>query len=233
MSYERPYSRNQKESVNMRSRAVLYGISALMALGIIGGLVYLKSQKPAPDSVTDTSSLGAAPDTSPTPEASLSPSEPKTTNMSPDLMIDANGLSKATAIITTNRGVIRFKFYPKDAPNTVTRIIELINKGFYNGLKFHRVVPGFVVQGGDPQGNGTGGSGQKLKAEFNDRKHVEGAVAMARAQSPDSADSQFYIALAPQPHLDRSYTVFGQVIEGMDVVKQLQPDDEMISVIIE
>ncbi|MBC7690385.1 MAG: peptidylprolyl isomerase [Methylotenera sp.] len=170
---------------------------------------------------------------SPSPSVSATPEAAKTTNLTPDLMIDGNGLSKATVIVTTNKGVIRFKFYPKDAPNTVTRIIELINKGFYNGLKFHRVVPGFVVQGGDPQGNGTGGSGQKLKAEFNDRKHVEGAVAMARAQDPDSADSQFYIALAPQPHLDHSYTVFGQVIEGMDVVKKLQPEDKMISLIIE
>lgn len=220
----------------MRSRGVLYGISALIAIGIICGLIYLKSQKPAQDTLAGSpgaSTTEMATSSSPSPSVSATPEAAKTTNLTPDLMIDGNGLSKATVIVTTNKGVIRFKFYPKDAPNTVTRIIELINKGFYNGLKFHRVVPGFVVQGGDPQGNGTGGSGQKLKAEFNDRKHVEGAVAMARAQDPDSADSQFYIALAPQPHLDHSYTVFGQVIEGMDVVKKLQPEDKMISLIIE
>src|SRR5690606_13558453 len=108
------------------------------------------------------------------------------------------GLSRAVAAIRTEHGVIRFRFYSEDAPNTVKRIVELINQGFYDGLKFHRVIPGFVVQGGDPQGIGVGGSGQNLKAEFNQRKHVEGTVAMARAADPDSADSQFYIALGPQ-----------------------------------
>ncbi|MCM2324169.1 MAG: peptidylprolyl isomerase [Oligoflexia bacterium] len=136
-------------------------------------------------------------------------------------------------MLETSKGIIRFKFYPQDAPNTVNRIIELVQQGFYNGLTFHRVVPGFVVQGGDPVGNGTGGSGQKLKAEFNNRRHVEGAVAMARAMDPDSADSQFYISLGTHPHLDRSYTVFGQVIEGMDVARKLEKGDKMISVRVE
>lgn len=155
------------------------------------------------------------------------------TNQSPDLTVDANGLSKATVVMTTDKGVIKFKFYPKDAPNTVNRIIQLINQGFYNGLTFHRVVPGFVIQGGDPLGNGTGGSGQKLKAEFNQRRHIEGTVAMARAQDPDSADSQFYISLGTHPHLDRGYTVFGQLIDGMDVAKKIQVGDKMTSVVIE
>jgi cyclophilin family peptidyl-prolyl cis-trans isomerase len=135
--------------------------------------------------------------------------------------------------ITTPHGVIRYKFYSNDAPKTVSRMLELIRAGFYNGLTFHRVLPGFVAQGGDPNGNGTGGSGQRLKAEFNERRHVEGTVAMARANDPDSADSQFYITLAPQPHLDRNYTVFGQVVEGMDVVRKLQVGDKMLSVTIE
>ncbi|MCM2276800.1 MAG: peptidylprolyl isomerase [Oligoflexia bacterium] len=136
-------------------------------------------------------------------------------------------------MLETSKGIIRFKLYPADAPNTVARIIELVNQGFYNGLLFHRVVPGFVVQGGDPVGNGTGGSGQKLKAEFNARRHVEGTVAMARAMDPDSADSQFYISLGTHPHLDRSYTVFGQVVEGMDVARKLEKGDKMISLRIE
>jgi cyclophilin family peptidyl-prolyl cis-trans isomerase len=100
-----------------------------------------------------------------------------------------------------------------------------VRSGFYDGLRFHRVIPGFVVQGGDPSGNGTGGSGRKLKAEFNGRHHVEGTVAMARAQDPDSADSQFYFCLGTYPHLDRSYTIFGQVVEGMDVAKKLRIGD--------
>ncbi|OFZ18091.1 MAG: peptidylprolyl isomerase [Bdellovibrionales bacterium GWB1_55_8] len=142
-------------------------------------------------------------------------------------------MSKSSVIIETERGQIKFKFYPSDAPQTVQRIAELIQQGFYNGLTFHRVVPGFVIQGGDPLGNGTGGSGRKLKAEFNSRQHVEGAVAMARAADPDSADSQFYISLGRHPHLDNNYTVFGQVIEGMDAARQIQPGDKMTSVRIQ
>jgi cyclophilin family peptidyl-prolyl cis-trans isomerase len=164
--------------------------------------------------------------------------EPKTMSPTPtasavDLSTDDAGLSKATVVINTSQGVIKYKFYSKDAPKTVARMVELIQQGFYNGLNFHRVVPGFVIQGGDPLGNGTGGSGQKLAAEFNERRHLEGTVAMARAQDPNSADSQFYISLGRHPHLDRSYTVFGQVTEGMDVVKKIQMGDKMVSVKVE
>jgi cyclophilin family peptidyl-prolyl cis-trans isomerase len=112
-------------------------------------------------------------------------------------------------------------------------MVELINQGFYNGLAFHRVEPDFVIQGGDPLGSGMGGSGTKLKAEFNTRKHVEGTVAMARARDPDSADSQFYISLGTHPHLDRNYTVFGQVIEGIDVARKIRVGDKMTSVVIQ
>src|SRR6266436_2788473 len=115
--------------------------------------------------------------------------------------------------IETEKGKIVFEMYPDVAPKTVARITELVKKGFYNGLKFHRVVPGFVIQGGDPKGDGTGGSGVKLPAEFNKMKHVTGTVAMARAQDPNSADSQFYICLADQPGLDNQYTIFGQVTD--------------------
>ncbi len=138
---------------------------------------------------------------------------------------------QATAMtIETEYGTIEIELFPKDAPNTVARIQELAKAGFYNGLTFHRVVPGFVVQGGDPQGNGTGGSGQKLKAEFNARKHVEGTLAMARAQDKDSADSQFYISLGAHPHLDGSYTVFGQVTKGIEAVRQIKVGDKMKTV---
>lgn len=133
-------------------------------------------------------------------------------------------------IIETDHGQIEIEFYHKDAPQTVARIQELVKSGFYNGLTFHRVVPGFVVQGGDPNGNGTGGSGTKLKAEFNAQKHVEGTVAMARAQDVNSADSQFYISLGTHPHLDNSYTVFGRVVKGMEHVKAIKPGDKMKSV---
>lgn len=133
-------------------------------------------------------------------------------------------------VIETKYGPIEIEFYPTEAPKTVSRIKELTETGFYNGLSFHRVVPGFVVQGGDPSGDGTGGSGKKLEAEFNTHQHIEGTVAMARATDPNSADSQFYISLGRHPHLDKSYTVFGQVVKGMDAVKQIRQGDKMSKV---
>jgi peptidyl-prolyl cis-trans isomerase B (cyclophilin B) len=141
--------------------------------------------------------------------------------------------TKVNARIKTVHGDIVFKFYPSVAPNTVKRIQELIGKGFYDGLVFHRVVPGFVVQGGDPTGTGTSGSGKKLKAEFNSKKHIPGAVAMARSSDPNSADSQFYICMGTFAHLDNKYTIFGMVEKGMDVVKKISPNDKMISVSLE
>lgn len=134
--------------------------------------------------------------------------------------------------IETKYGSIEAELYPNEAPKTVARISELAKKGFYDGLTFHRVVPGFVVQGGDPKGDGTGGSGQNLPAEFNSHKHVEGTLAMARASDPNSADSQFYISLGSHSHLDNNYTVFGKVTKGMDAVKQIKVGDKMTKVTV-
>jgi peptidyl-prolyl cis-trans isomerase B (cyclophilin B) len=140
---------------------------------------------------------------------------------------------KQTAVITLDKGgEVRFEFFPEDAPKTVENFVTLAKKGFYNGLAFHRVVPGFVVQGGDPKGNGTGGPGYTIKAEFSERKHLRGSVAMARSAHPDSAGSQFYITFGPQPHLDRNYTVFGQVVTGMDLVDGIRQGDRMKTVVI-
>ncbi len=147
-----------------------------------------------------------------------------------DLDIDHNGMSKAKATIKTAHGNIVFKFYPKQAPHTVTRIIELINKGFYDGLTFHRVIPNFVIQGGDPTATGMGGSGQKLKAEFNDIQHIKGTIAMARAEDINSADSQFYIALTTLSHLDQNYTIFGQVIAGLEILGKIKKGDRMLAI---
>ena len=146
-----------------------------------------------------------------------------------DLKIAEDGLSEAKIIIKTVHGSISFKLYPKKAPNTVTRIIELTQQGFYDGIIFHRVVPNFVIQGGDPTGTGTSGSGKNLKAEFNDVQHIKGTVAMARSQDFDSADSQFYIALTTLPHLDKSYTVFGQVVEGLEILEKVVQGDKIIT----
>ena len=136
-------------------------------------------------------------------------------------------------LIETEKGQMTIVLYPDVAPKTVESFITLIQKGFYNDLTFHRVEPGFVVQGGDPQGNGSGGPGYTIKAEFNSKKHIRGTVAMARSADPDSAGSQFYICLAPQPSLDGKYTVFGQVVEGMDVVDKIAVGDVMKRVYLE
>ncbi|MEQ6333508.1 peptidylprolyl isomerase [Sphingobium sp. MK2] len=124
-------------------------------------------------------------------------------------------------------GRVRIQLRPDIAPGHVERIKELTRQGFYNGLKFHRVIPGFMAQGGDPKGDGTGGSQlPDLKAEFNPMPHLRGTVSMARAQSEDSANSQFFIVLLPRMQLDKKYTVFGRVIEGMqyvDAIAQGEP----------
>jgi cyclophilin family peptidyl-prolyl cis-trans isomerase len=136
------------------------------------------------------------------------------------------------AVIEMDAGKITIELFEKDAPRTVENFVKLAKRGFYDGLTFHRVVPGFVVQGGDPNGDGTGGPGYNIKGEFNSRKHVTGTVAMARSQSPDSAGSQFYITLAPQPFLDGKYSVFGQVGDGMEVVMKIRRGDRMKRVTI-
>lgn len=135
--------------------------------------------------------------------------------------------------IATNKGDIVFTFYPEDAPQHAAAFMKLAEAGFYDGLTFHRVEPGFVVQGGDPSGNGTGGPGYNLKAEFNQRPHVRGTVAMARAQSPDSAGSQFYICLGDARFLDRQYTVFGQMTDGFDALDAIRVGDTMTKVSVE
>jgi peptidyl-prolyl cis-trans isomerase B (cyclophilin B) len=135
-------------------------------------------------------------------------------------------------VIETAHGTITIQTFPEDAPKTVARITELAEAGFYDGLTFHRVVPGFVVQGGDPTGTGRGGSGKTIPPEFNQRQHVAGTVAMARTQDPNSADSQFYITLGREPHLDGKYTVFGQVIDGMDAVQAIRQGDPMVHVTV-
>lgn len=141
------------------------------------------------------------------------------------------GVKNEVAVIDTDLGQVIVEFYPDTAPNHVARFKELSREGFYDGVMFHRIIPGFVVQTGDPKTKegsgyepmeyGTGGSGQNLEAEFSDLKHKRGTLAMARSQDPNSADSQFYIALEAQPHLDNKYTIFGQVISGMDVVDRI------------
>ena len=126
-----------------------------------------------------------------------------------------------------------FSFYSEEAPQHSAAFMKLADAGFYDGLAFHRVEPGFVIQGGDPKGDGTGGPGYNLKAEFNERPHVRGTVAMARASSPDSAGSQFYICLDDARFLDKQYTVFGQLTDGFDTLDAIRRGDTMTTVKIE
>jgi len=127
-----------------------------------------------------------------------------------------------TLRLETSKGPVTILMRPDLAPGHVARIKELVRDGFYDGLKFHRVIDGFMAQTGCPHGSGTGGSGQKLKAEFSNEKHVRGTVSMARAQSPDSGDSQFFICFAESTWLDRQYTVWGKVTAGMENVDRIK-----------
>jgi len=127
-----------------------------------------------------------------------------------------------TIYLDLKDGRVVIELRPDLAPNHVARIKELIREGFYDGLKWHRVIEGFMAQTGDPKGLGTGGSGQHLVAEFSDAPHVRGTVSMARSQKPDSADSQFFIVFQPAPWLDGQYTVWGQVSEGMEFVDKIK-----------
>jgi len=127
-----------------------------------------------------------------------------------------------TLYLDLKDGRVVIELRPDLAPNHVARIKELVRQGFYDGLPFHRVIPGFMAQTGDPRGDGTGGSGKKLKAEFSKEPHVRGTVSMARAQNPDSADSQFFICFEPAPFLDGQYTVWGKVVSGMEFVDNIK-----------
>jgi peptidyl-prolyl cis-trans isomerase B (cyclophilin B) len=132
------------------------------------------------------------------------------------------------AIIETNKGTINIQFFDADAPNTVKNFVDLSEKGFYDGLSFHRVIPDFMVQGGCPNGDGRGGPGYKIKCEINSNKHVAGTLSMAHA-GRDTGGSQFFICHSPQGHLDGVHTVFGQT-KDMDVVNAIRQGDKMLSV---
>ena len=131
-----------------------------------------------------------------------------------------------TLYLDVPAGRVVIEMRPDLAPATVAQIKALVRRGFYDGLTFHRVIDGFMAQTGDPKGDGTGGSGHKLKAEFSNEKHVRGVVSMARASDPDSADSQFFIMFAPAPALDGKYTIWGKVTSGMEYIDQIKKGDQ-------
>lgn len=135
------------------------------------------------------------------------------------------------AIMETDKGTIELELFEQDAPNTVKNFVDLSNKGFYNGLSFHRVIPNFMIQGGCPNGNGTGGPGYSIKCEINQNKHLAGSLSMAH-RGPNTGGSQFFICHSPQSHLDGVHTVFGKT-ENMDVVNAIRQGDKILSVTIQ
>lgn len=139
------------------------------------------------------------------------------------MTINAQDAKKKNPVVVleTTEGIIELELYPNVAPKHVANFLELANKGFYNGVIFHRVIDGFMIQGGDPTGTGMGDSGARIPAEFNDSLHHAGTLSMARAQDPNSASCQFFICLGPQSFLDHKYTVFGNTIKGYDVVQKI------------
>ncbi len=147
----------------------------------------------------------------------------KTYDKKPDLTIDTG--KKYFATIKMDIGDIRIELFPEDAPETVNSFVFLARDGYFDGLTFHRVIPGFVAQGGDPTGTGRGGPGYTIPDEVNDRQFLDGTVGMAKTSAPNSGGSQFFICYAPQPNLDGNYTVFGQIVEGRDVLDKITPRD--------
>lgn len=139
------------------------------------------------------------------------------------------GNAEDTLILETTKGPVTIVMRPDLAPKHVARIKELVRQGFYNGVAFHRVIDGFMAQTGCPHGTGTGGSGQKLKAEFSPEKHVRGTVSMARAHDPNSGDSQFFICFADSPWLNGQYTVWGKVMAGMENVDKIKRGEPVAS----
>lgn len=142
---------------------------------------------------------------------------------------DYSGIKAIEATITTHEGVIVIDLDFKSAPNTVANFVDLANSGFYNGLTFHRVIPGFMIQGGDPQGNGQGGPGYTIDDEISKLKHEAGVISMAN-RGPNTNGSQFFITQTPQPHLNGKHTVFGKVLSGQDVVCRIEQNDPIINI---
>lgn len=141
----------------------------------------------------------------------------------PPMTIDEN--KRYVATIEMDIGDIKLELFPKDAPHHVNNFVFLAREGFYDGVTFHRVIPGFMAQGGDPTGSGRGGPGYTIPDEVNSRQFLDGTLGMAKTNQPNSAGSQFFICYGPQPHLDGGYTVFGQILEGRDVLDKIAPRD--------
>lgn len=157
--------------------------------------------------------------------------KPMSYSAPPPMTIDTG--KKYTATIETKKGNIKLELFAKDVPGTVNNFVFLSREGFYDGVTFHRVIPGFMAQGGDPTGTGTDGPGYNIADEFTKHTHVTGALSMANTGHPNTNGSQFFITYAPQPHLDGHHSVFGQLVAGMDVLKKLKNGDVIVKITIE
>lgn len=207
-----------KKSDNKMLVISIIGISVIILL-IVGIFIYKNSNNPIAPNSTQTEQKN---NTDTKGDPTMNAKTMKT------ITVDTSDAKKPLVTITmADGGVMKAELYPEIAPITVDNFVKLINKGFYNGLIFHRIIAGFMIQGGDPQGTGTGGPGYQIKGEFssngvkNDLKHTRGVLSMARSQAPDSAGSQFFIMHADSPHLDGEYAAFGKITEGLDVVDKI------------
>ena len=193
------------------------------------GTPVLAAQPPAKAGPTSATTSGATTPAAATPAATTPAGAPtqtggkKTYSARPPLTIDAN--KKYFATIKMDIGDIKLELYPKDAPEHVNSFIFLAEEGFYDGVTFHRVIPGFVAQAGDPTGTGRGGPGYTVPDEVNSHKFLDGSLGMAKTAAPNSAGSQWFIDYAPQTNLDGGYTVFGQLVSGRDVLDKIKPRD--------
>ncbi|MDP9238472.1 MAG: peptidylprolyl isomerase [Chloroflexota bacterium] len=200
------------------------GALLLAACGSDSAKTASPTRKPASPATTAAASATAKPGASPSAAVQATQTGGKKTySAAPPMTIDPNKQYFAT--IKMDIGDIRLELYPKDAPVSVNNFVFLARDGYYDGVTFHRVIPGFVAQAGDPLGTGLGGPGYTIKDEVNARKFVDGTLGMAKTSAPNSAGSQWFIDYAPQPRLDGGYTVFGQLVSGRDVLDKITPHD--------
>ncbi|MSQ61224.1 MAG: peptidylprolyl isomerase [Dehalococcoidia bacterium] len=208
-----------------RSARIFYIIGIVIIGGsLVGGLLIAQLGPGAPVDPSVAANVTAAPSASRTVTPTTTPGGTvKKYDAAPPMTIDPK--KTYTAVMKTDKGDITIKLRPDLAPEHVNSFVFLAKDGYYDGVRFHRVIPGFVAQGGDPTGTGSGGPGYTVKAEFTDTPYVEGTVGMARTSDPNSAGSQFYISYGRLTNLDGAYTVFGEVTAGMDVAKKITPRD--------
>ncbi len=192
----------------------------IAAIALFAGCKKQEPPAPAPAAAPAVPQPATAPAAPSAPPAPAAPAAGAGLTKPAD-QLTVEEMQKMQAVLETSAGTIKFKFFPQQAPNHCRNFIKLAQSGFYNGLIFHRVIPGFMIQGGDPNGNGSGGPGWTVNAEFSDLPHLKGTVSMARTPDPNSAGSQFFICLEPHPDLNGKYTVFGQVSQGQEVVDKI------------